>query len=83
MSSHRRPGVLARALRRSSKSAVPAPRQPGIELVDATTRIAHRVASDELLAGRMAGNYRALCGTRLISASLTDPGRSRCAECAR
>lgn len=55
--------------------------RPGIELVDATTRIAHRVASDELLAGRIAGNYRALCGTRLISASLTDPGGRRCAEC--
>jgi hypothetical protein len=62
---------------------IPAQRRIGIEVVDAGTRIAHRVASDELLAGRVAGNYRALCGTRLISASLTDPGRGRCVKCAR
>lgn len=62
---------------------IPAQRRPGIELVDAQTRITHRVASDELLAGRIAGNYQALCGTQLLSASLTDPGRARCAECAR
>jgi hypothetical protein len=67
-------------LRRSSKAAIPAQRQPGIELVDARTRITHRVTSDELLAGRLAGNYEALCGARLLSASLTDPGRRRCPE---
>lgn len=67
--------------RRSPKSA-PSPRCPGIELVDALTRTVHRVASDELLAGRLAGHYQALCGARLLSASLTDPGRGRCAECA-
>lgn len=62
---------------------VPAQRSIGIEVVDAGTRIAHRIASDELLAGRLAGNYRALCGARLVSASLTDPGRSQCTECAQ
>lgn len=70
-------------LRRSPKAAIPAPRRPGIELVDALTRTVHRVASDALLAGRRSGDYRALCGARLLSASLTDPGRARCAECAR
>lgn len=68
---------------RSSKIANTSPRCPGIELVDALSRVAHRVTSDELLAGRLAGNYQALCGARLLSASLTDPGRGRCAECAR
>lgn len=62
---------------------IPAQRHPAIELVDACTRVTHRVTSDELLAGRRAGNYEALCGARLLSASLTEPGRGRCAECAR
>ncbi|MGH3692830.1 MAG: hypothetical protein ACRDRX_02300 [Pseudonocardiaceae bacterium] len=84
MSSHRRPGVLARALRlhRSPPHvAVPAPRRAGIELVDARSRVAHRVSSDELLAGRQRGNYQALCGVRLLAASMVDPGRSKCRPC--
>jgi hypothetical protein len=72
---HRRRGAHAQT--------IPAQHRIGIEVVDAGTHIAHRVASDELLAGRLAGNYRALCGIRLISASLTDPGCSQCAECAQ
>lgn len=68
-------------LRRSSKAAISAPRRPGIELVDARTRVAHRVTSDELLAGRLADTYQGLCGARLLSGSLTEPGRRRCAEC--
>ena len=84
MSSHRRPGVVARALRlrRSPKAAIPPPRRPGIELVDARTRVAHQVSPDELRAGRARGDYQALCGVRLLAASLTDPGRGRCRECA-
>jgi hypothetical protein len=62
---------------------IPAQRRPGIELVDAQTRITHRIASDELWAGRLAGQYQALCGARLIAASLVDPGRRQCRECAR
>lgn len=69
--------------RRAHAQTIPVQRRPGIELVDAHTRITHRVTSDELLAGRVAGNYRALCGTPLVSASLTDPGRARCTECTR
>jgi len=83
MSSHRRPSALARVLRRSRKPADPKPRRPGIEVVDGLTRITHQVTSDELLAGRLGGNYQALCGARLLSASLTEPGHRRCAECAR
>jgi hypothetical protein len=51
-------------------------------MVDAVTRVAHRVSSDELLAGRQRGDYQAFCGARLLAASLTDPGRGRCRECA-
>lgn len=83
MSSHRRLGVLARALRphRLPKAGIPAPRRPGIELVDARTRVAHQVSPEELRAGRAQGNYQARCGVRLLVASLTDPGRGRCRGC--
>lgn len=84
LSSHCRPGVLVRVLRlrRSPEVAVPTPHQPGIELVDGRTRVVHRVSSEALFAGRLAGDYRALCGAWLLAASLTDPGRDRCRECA-
>ncbi|MGH3694924.1 MAG: hypothetical protein ACRDRX_13215 [Pseudonocardiaceae bacterium] len=68
--------------RRDARARIPAPRQPGIELVDARTRVAHRVSPDALLAGRARGAYRAFCGARLLAASLTEPGRGRCAKCA-
>lgn len=73
----------SRLRRPSGQPATPTPRCPGVELVDARTRITHRVSSDALLAGRQSGDYQALCGARLLSASLTDPGQGRCAECAR
>jgi len=41
------------------------------------------VSGDALLAGRLAGTYQAFCGARLLAASLTDPDRGRCTECAR
>lgn len=84
MSSHRRRGVLARTLRlpQPPKGVIPAPRRAGIELVDARTRVAHRVSSDELLAGRQRGDYQALCGAQLLAASLTDPARGQCPGCA-
>lgn len=69
--------------RLSSPVVIPMPRRPGIEVVDSLTRVTHRVTSDALLAGRLVGTYEALCGTRLLAASLTDPGRGRCTECAR
>jgi hypothetical protein len=69
--------------RRAHARTIPVQRRPGIKLVDACTRVTHRVTSDELLAGRRSGDYQALCGVRLLSASLTEPGRGRCPECAR
>ncbi|MCA1703307.1 MAG: hypothetical protein LC808_08615 [Actinobacteria bacterium] len=84
MSSHRRPGVLARALRlrRPPKGAIPVPRRAGVEVVDARTRVAHQVSPEELRTGRAWGDYQALCGARLLAASLTDPGCGRCPGCA-
>lgn len=72
---HRRRGAHA--------PTIPVQRRAGIELVDARTRITHRVTGDELLAGRQRGNYQAFCGAWVVSASLTDPGRVHCTECAR
>jgi hypothetical protein len=57
--------------------------RPGVEVVDSLTQVTHRVTGDALLAGRLAGQYEALCGARLLAASLTDPGRGRCTACAR
>ncbi len=68
---------------RAHDRTIPVQRRPGIELVDACTRVMHRVTSDELLAGRRSGDYEALCGMRVLAASLVDPGRARCAECAQ
>jgi hypothetical protein len=51
-------------------------------VVDARTRMRHRVSPEELRAGRARGDYQALCGARLVAASLTDPGCGRCSGCA-
>jgi hypothetical protein len=84
MSRHRRPGVLASALclRQPPKTPIPALRRPGIELVDARTRVAHQVSPEELRAGRAWGDYQARCGVRFLVASLTDPGCGQCPGCA-
>ncbi|HEX6402765.1 MAG TPA: hypothetical protein VF003_06350 [Pseudonocardiaceae bacterium] len=80
---HRAISDRRRWRRPSVPAMVPVPRHPGIEVVDSLTRVTHRVSGDALLAGRLIGTYEALCGTRLPAASLTDPGRGRCAQCAR
>lgn len=66
---------------RSRSAATSAQRRPGIELTDARTRVVHRVGSAELMAGHRRGKYQALCGARLLAASLTDPSRSWCRKC--
>lgn len=68
-------------LRYPPTAPVPGPRLPSIELVDARTRVAHRVSPDLMRAGRAQGEYEALCGVRLLVASLSDPGRGRCEPC--
>jgi hypothetical protein len=82
MTSHHRPGLLAKFRpRRPAKISTTAP-HPSIELVDGLTWISHHVTYEELLAGRLlGGSCTALCGVRVLAASLTDPGRGRCPEC--
>ncbi|MGH3764903.1 MAG: hypothetical protein ACRDTX_07110 [Pseudonocardiaceae bacterium] len=74
--------MAGRHRRRGAHVSIPAPRRPGIELVDGLTQVRHRVSSDALLAGRQRGDYQAFCGARLLAASLTDPGRGQCPGCA-
>lgn len=81
MSRHRAVSDRSCWRRSSAQAVVPAQRRPGIELLDARTQVGHWVSSDELLAGRQRGDYQALCGARLLAASLTEPGRGRRREC--
>ncbi|MGI9062907.1 MAG: hypothetical protein ACR2FQ_03675 [Pseudonocardiaceae bacterium] len=54
-----------------------------IGVTDARTGRAHRVTDDEAAAGRHSGCYEAICGARVLAASLTAPDRGRCRPCAR
>jgi hypothetical protein len=67
-------------LRDLARPPLPAPSRTGIEVVDARSRVVHQVSLDRLLDGRARGDYEAFCGVRLLTASLTDPGRWRCPE---
>lgn len=73
--------TMGTRLRHPPKAPTPARRLPGIELVDARTRVTHQVSADVLLAGRARGEYEALRGVRLLAASLTEPGRDWCQSC--
>jgi len=68
--------------RRGAHAQIPAQRRAGIELVDARSGLAHQVRAEQLRAGQARGDYQALCGARLLAASLTDPGHGQCPECA-
>lgn len=83
MTRHRRPGLLQRWGRRHSAQPVPIPSQrpSGMDLVDAHSRIAHRISHEAMLEGRLTGVCHALCGARVLAASLTDPGRGQCRRC--
>ena len=71
-----------RAVHQSSAHArISEPRQPGTELVDALSRVAHQVSPEELLAGRQSGSYRAFCGAKFLVASMVDPGHGPCPRC--
>jgi hypothetical protein len=65
-----------------NRPVIAAQRRAGIELVDARSGLAHQVSAEQLRAGQSSGDYQALCGARLLAASLTDPGRGRCPGCA-
>ena len=64
---------------REAHARVPQQRQVGI--VDAQSRIEHLVTDTSAMEHRHSGRYLALCGTRVLAASMTDPGRGRCPEC--
>lgn len=86
--SHRAPrrSLLERCgLRRRPPSApsvsIPMQRRaPGIELVDAQTRVLHTVDDDELIKAGREGKCRSRCGVLVLVASMTDPGRIRCTK---
>ena len=51
-------------------------------MVDATTGTEHRVTDESVAAGRRAGGcYVAVCGARVLAASLTMPERDQCQSC--
>lgn len=52
-------------------------------VIDARTRVEHLVSEQSAAAHRHAGCYVAHCGAVVLAASLTEPGRGRCAECVR
>lgn len=52
-----------------------------VGVVDARTRLEHLVPADVLASPRL--SYPAKCGAGVLAASMTDPGRGRCPECAR
>jgi hypothetical protein len=52
-------------------------------ITDAQTHLEHLVTDASLAAHRHSGRFPAKCGTEVLAASLTDPARGRCPECAR
>jgi hypothetical protein len=61
---------------------IPAQRGPRLaRITDAHTHVEHLVSDESVMAHRHSGRYLALCGTRVLAASLTEPGRGRCREC--
>jgi hypothetical protein len=57
--------------------------QRPLGIIDARTHVEHLVSDESAIAHRHRGHYLALCGVTVLAASLTDPGRGRCQECAR
>jgi hypothetical protein len=54
-----------------------------VRIIDARTRVEHLVTDELVAAHRHAGRYPALCGIQVLAASMVEPGRGRCAQCAR
>ena len=52
-----------------------------VGIVDAHTRVEHLVPAEVLAAHRL--RYLTKCGTVILAASLTEPGRGPCRDCAR
>lgn len=62
---------------------IPEPRRGPflVRITDAHTHVEHLVSDESVAAHRHAGHYPALCGMKVLAASLTDPGRGWCREC--
>lgn len=56
------------------------PRPVGI--TDARTRVRHLMTDESAMEHRHAGRYLALCGARVLAASLTTPESEHCLACA-
>ncbi len=79
---HRRktPG---RHRRQAAHTAIPAQRGPRpLGIIDARTHVEHLMTDESAMAHRHSGSYLALCGVRVLAASLTAPDRGRCPRCA-
>lgn len=71
-----------RRIPRVARVATPArvsPRPVGI--TDAQTRVQHLMSDESAMAHRHSGHYLALCGERVLAASLTARERSHCQRC--
>jgi len=79
---HRAVFRRSRWRRSFTPAVIPAPRRPGVELVEARSGVVHRVSAEELLAGRTRGHHEGFCGVRFQAASMVEPGRRRCSGCA-
>jgi hypothetical protein len=80
---HRRVASLrgSRRCAASVASALPAPM--AIEMTDGYTNVTHQVTDEAMAEGRRAGGrYRAICGARVLSASLAAPVQGHCPRCA-
>lgn len=55
------------------------PRRLGI--TDAHTHVEHLVSDESAMEHRHSGRYLAMCGARVLAASLTAPERARCRSC--
>lgn len=77
--------MAGRHSKRGAHARIPqqrGPRRP-VGIVDAQSGIEHLVTDASAMEHRHSGRYLALCGARVLAASMTDPGLRRCAECAR
>lgn len=77
--------------RKRSRLQVPIPQQRiphqqrprPAAIVDAQSGVEHLITDASAMEHRHSGRYLALCGARVLAASLTDPGGRRCPVCAR
>lgn len=54
-----------------------------MRITDARTRIEHLMTDASAVKHRHLGSYLTLCGAQVLAASLAEPSRGRCSQCAR